>query len=215
MIEDHSTPPTRKDEAAAIRRRWITLGEILAVVAVAISGLTLWNSWTERRETAAREAAQEARSSGRAALLVLTATPTARGARLDIAPAGQGQTIQNQTIRFPADLNLAPVDTTGEARIDADWFEEALKTARSRAGMPDDSRGDERLPVAIETLFVADGNSYRDNALYDIGYAVKGRTFMGHRVTLSGLSLIQHTTRERAQAGANMRWIRRLPSVRE
>ncbi len=32
-------------EAAAIRRRWINLGEVLAVIAVLISALTLWNSY--------------------------------------------------------------------------------------------------------------------------------------------------------------------------
>ncbi|WP_336964847.1 hypothetical protein [Sphingobium aquiterrae] len=228
MVDDHSTPPAGKNgtagrdeaaaqraEAAAIRRRWITLGEILAVVAVLISGLTLWNSWSERRDTAAREAAQEARTSGKAAMLVLTATPAARGTRLEIAPAAQGQTIQSQTIRFPEDLKLAPVNTAGEARIESDWFEEALKNARGRAGMPDDSRGDERLPVAIETLFVVDGDSYRDTAIYDIGYAVKGRTFVGHRVTLSGLSLVQHAPPDKAQARVNMRWVRGLPPFRE
>jgi predicted negative regulator of RcsB-dependent stress response len=40
--------PEEKREAAAIRRRWITLGEILAVIAVLISGLTLWNSYSDR-----------------------------------------------------------------------------------------------------------------------------------------------------------------------
>lgn len=33
---------TRKEEAARIRRRWITLGELLAVAAVLISALTLY-----------------------------------------------------------------------------------------------------------------------------------------------------------------------------
>ncbi|MDF0542333.1 hypothetical protein PX699_08260 [Sphingobium sp. H39-3-25] len=231
MIDDHSTsaagPDTSQDkpaerraearaaEAAAIRRRWITLGEVLAVVAVVISGLTLWNSWTDRRETAAREAAEKLHASDKAAILVLTATPAARGRSLAIAPTSAGQTIQSQTIRFPADLKLAPVNTAGDARIEADWFEEALKDARDRAGMPDDSRGDERLPVAIETLFVIGGDTYRDTALYDIGYAVKGRTFIGHRVTLSGLSLVQHTPAAKAQARVNMRWLRGLPPVRE
>ena len=43
--------PAAKAEAARIRRRWLTLGEILAVAAVAISGLTFWNSYSERRHT--------------------------------------------------------------------------------------------------------------------------------------------------------------------
>ena len=46
-------------EAAAIRRRWITLGEILAVVAVMISGLTFWNSYSERTASEAERAAEK------------------------------------------------------------------------------------------------------------------------------------------------------------
>ncbi|KRC81277.1 hypothetical protein ASE13_02410 [Sphingomonas sp. Root241] len=33
----------RAAESAAVRRRWITLGKVLAVIAAVISGLTLWN----------------------------------------------------------------------------------------------------------------------------------------------------------------------------
>ena len=57
MSEERQTPEERK-EAAAIRRRWITLGEILAVVGVLISGLALWNSWSER-SSAEKERAEQ------------------------------------------------------------------------------------------------------------------------------------------------------------
>ena len=33
------------ESRAATRRRWITLGEIIALAALAISALGLWNSW--------------------------------------------------------------------------------------------------------------------------------------------------------------------------
>ena len=47
MLEPE-TPQQQAAEAAAIRRRWITLGEVLAVAAVLISALTFWNSYQER-----------------------------------------------------------------------------------------------------------------------------------------------------------------------
>ena len=52
--------PSEKAEAAAVRRRWINLGEILAVVAVLISGLTLWNSYTERSHAEAEKSSRGA-----------------------------------------------------------------------------------------------------------------------------------------------------------
>ena len=98
--------------------------------------------------------------------------------------------IEDQTIRFPASLGIDPVQTSGEPRIEARWFDGALKQARDKAGLPGDTRGDERLPVLIETRFLADGEEHRDVALYDVGYAIKGGGLLGgHEVMLRGLSL--------------------------
>ncbi|MGN6375110.1 MAG: hypothetical protein ACTHMG_06100, partial [Sphingomonas sp.] len=49
-----------KAEAAATRRRWLTLAEIVAIAGVVIAGLTLWNNWQGREDVrAARQAAQQ------------------------------------------------------------------------------------------------------------------------------------------------------------
>src|SRR3546814_3057877 len=54
-------PPSRMDsaaeravakaEAAATRRRWITLAEGLAIAGVAIAALTLWTNWRSEEHT--------------------------------------------------------------------------------------------------------------------------------------------------------------------
>ncbi len=158
----------RAVEAAAIRRRWITLGEVLTVAAVVISGLTLWNSWSERSDSEATKTAEARQASSRAATLVLTAALSGDHA-LALKPVSGTQSVQSQRIAFPTALGAAPAQTTGEPRIEAAWFERALKKARNEAGLPDDSRGDERLPVAITTQFLVDGEAHEDVALYDIG----------------------------------------------
>ena len=43
------------------RLRWITLGETVAIAAVAISGLTFWNSYQDRRDARAEKAVEAAR----------------------------------------------------------------------------------------------------------------------------------------------------------
>jgi hypothetical protein len=212
--ESPDTPTAKAEaravEAAAIRRRWITLGEALAVIAVVISALTLWNNWSERSEGEATKDAQAQRASTLAGTLVLTAASSS-ARELILKPASAEQSVQSQTIVFPTALGAAPAQTTGEPRIEAAWFDHALKSARNRNGLPDDSRGDERLPVAITTRFLVDGTAHEDVALYDIGYSISGRLLGGHNLTLRGLSLVSHVKRGKAQAMLDARWARLHP----
>lgn len=201
----------RAAEAAAIRRRWITLGEMLAVAAVIISALTLYLNWTERSDSQAQKAAESTHAATRAATLTLGAQAAAKGARLDLKPVADDQQVLGQTIRFPAGFGIDPVETTGEARIEAGWFEDSLKKARNKAGLPDDSRGDERLPVVITTRFLADGEERQDVALYDIGYTIKGKLLGGHALDLRGLSLVRHVKASSAPAELAARASRLLP----
>jgi hypothetical protein len=125
---------------------------------------------------------------------------------LALRPASAEQSIQTQIIAFPKSLGLDPVTTTGEPRVEAAWFEQALKRARKEAGLPDDSRGDERLPIAISTRFVVDGKMHENIALYDIGYTIAGRWLSGHHVTLRGLSLVSRAKSFDVQTKLDARW---------
>ena len=44
-----SDTPSERAEAAATRRRWITLAEVVAVAGVLIGALTLYTNWSDRR----------------------------------------------------------------------------------------------------------------------------------------------------------------------
>lgn len=200
----------RAVESAAIRRRWITLGEVLAVIAVAISALTFWNSWSERSDSKANQTAESQRASVRAATLVLMAA-NAGERTLTLKPASTDQTVQSQKILFPTSLGTAPVETTGEPRLEAAWFERPLEKARELARLPDNSRGDERLPAVIITRFLVNGEPHEDVALYDIGYTISGKFLGGHSVALRGLSLVSRVKTSAAQARLDARWRGLLP----
>lgn len=63
----------RAKEAAVIRRRWITLGEGIAVLAVTISAMTLYINWSDKQDRRAEKTAESQAASVRAARLVLHA----------------------------------------------------------------------------------------------------------------------------------------------
>lgn len=208
-------PHDRKDaaEAAAIRRRWITLGEVLAVAAVVISGLTFWNGYSERQATESERAAdkqvraaEEQEEAIRAQTLLLRAS--GGGNRLTLTAADASQTIQGQGIVFPSTLGAGAIDTL-EPRIEAAWIEDAIERARSDA----DGRGDARLPLAITTRFVSDGESYSDTAIYDVGYALD-RGLIDTDVGLLGISLVERVAPGKAGARLDSIWRARRPAAR-
>ena len=203
MTDDKQTPAERK-EAAAIRRRWITLGEVLAVIGVLISGLALWNSWSERSSAERERIAEKAKQANVSRTLLLK--PSGGGKRLALAAHDPDQAIQSQTLVFPSAFGLGAFETT-EPRIEADWVKRALKKAK---GNDDKVRGDARMPVAITTRFVTDGRSYADTALYDVGYKESdGGLFEGSEVELKGLSLVGRTSAARPQEQVDALWARR------
>ncbi|MFC3442465.1 hypothetical protein ACFOKF_14925 [Sphingobium rhizovicinum] len=205
------TPETPKEaraaEAAAIRRRWITLGEGVAVLAVSISALTLYLNWSDKRDERADKVAEGRKASSRAGALVLNAQAV-KDDQITLRPADPEQIVQSQTIIFPRALGIDPVETTGDPRIEASWFADALKKARAKAKLPDDSVGDERLPVAITTRFVVGGDAHENIALYDVGYGVAGRWIAGHSLSLRGLSRVEKLSVDSAQARIDARWAR-------
>lgn len=191
-----------RKEAAAIRRRWITLGEALAVIAVLISALTLWNSYKERSNGEAERAADKTEAGAKAETLLLRATADKDGKTLRLAPADTDQVIQSQTLVFPSATGAAKVETVADARIEADWIRDAAKAAAKGKG----GSGDRRLPVAITTRFVRDGAAHADTAIYDIGYAAEGGFLGGTAIRLRGLSLVRRMRGDNAQAQLDALW---------
>ena len=192
-------------EAKARRWRWITFAELLAIATVLISGMALWDSHRARTEADAERAAAQGKEAVRVDRLTLVGTARDDGRSLQLAPAVANQLVQSQLIRVPDALGVVPAQTTGDPQIEAEWFAAGLKKARRVAGESDDSVGDERLPVAIETRYLADGVIRTDRAIYDVGYTISGRFLGGSSVTLRGLALIERPAGDVA-ATLDKRW---------
>jgi len=199
-------------EAAAIRRRWITLGEVLAVAAVLISGLTFWNAYSERtsaEEMRAAEKAEQAAAKAKDAALsqtiTLRATATDGGRSLTLAPLDPEQAVQSLSIAFPSALGSSGVPAVIEPRIEARWVREAARAAR-RAEGENRPAGDRLLPIAITTRFVSGGETYADTTLYDLGYRIDSSLLGGTEVELSGLSRVGRVAPGKAQARLDAIW---------
>ena len=195
--------PSQAAEAAAIRRRWITLGEILAVIAVLISGLTLWNSYSERSATESERAEEKKREAARSQALVLKAEGGRK--RLAMTALDPAQAIQSQTISFPSPLGVDAIETLIEPRIEAGWIKEAARKARE-SGAAGKTPGDSRMPVAISTRFVSGGESFTDVSIYDVGYRREGNLLGGSEVDLLGLSLVERVSGRNGQARLDSIW---------
>ena len=199
--------------------RWLTLAEIVGVIALAIAGLSYWDSHRDRlaqekreavadRERAAQAKAQGARERAESAARVqklaflLTGTPDGAGDRIALQPAHPEQVVQTQTLWFPIVVRADRVETTGNPRIEAGWFEAGLRKAAGKA-----QQG--RVPVAIETRFIEDGETKTDRSVYAVGYSFKGRLVGGPKLRLDGLSLSRRNVSGDPQAAADGMWIAR------
>ena len=162
MATDDPKRQAEAAEAAATRRRWINLAEIVAVAGLLISGLALWNGYRERTGEETDKVAARKQALAQATTMVLRGTPDRRGGRLSLAPADPEQTIQSQAVLFPTALAVAPVEVMADPRVEAAWFRREILRATADDGGHDEDR---RVPVAITTRFYRDGALFTDTAV--------------------------------------------------
>jgi hypothetical protein len=170
-------------DAAPKRRQgfWLTVGEIVAVLALAVAALNYWESHKEHvdevRQISAEKRAQAA--------FVVTGTAVSDGRRIALKSLKSSQAIQSQRYYFPKSiLDHAMEVAAAEPQIDLGWIEEGLRKA-PRSG----KSGESTLPVAIVTTFVEDGDTRTDTSLYRIGYGWTTGLFGGPKFRLQGIAL--------------------------
>jgi hypothetical protein len=189
--------------ATASRRRWISIGETVGILALIISAISLWDSHQDRVET--RAAANKVQPVA-VAPLVLTARAEDEGDVLRLASPNPERVIQTQTILFPKALGIDAVDTVGNPRIEAGWFAAALREAVG------DDRQPGRLPIGIITRYTdtsgAGAVEREDSAIYDIGHGWRSRLLQRDVPVLEGITLVSRGGKD-LQARLDARWQRR------
>lgn len=186
--------------------RWLSLAEIVGVVAVVVAVLGYWDSHRERTQEsrekalAARERQVEARANALRQSFLMTGTLEGSGDRIRLSSQRPEQVIQTQTIWFPKAVRAAPVETTGNPRLEVGWVEDGLRKAKVESG---------RVPVGVLTVFIEDGLTKTDRAVYQVGYSLHPRTLRKAEVDLDGLSLARRGVTGDLQAAADNLWAAR------
>lgn len=175
--------PAEKAEAAAIRRRWVTLGEFVAVAGLIISALALWSSYTDRRADQAEKQIEKAENARARGTVLLMATPSHGGEILAVHDAQHP--VQSISVVLPTSFGVAPQGSTGTLEIRGEWFSGAL-LGLTKDG-PSEQKG--RLPVLIVADYWDGDDHITDKAVYDILWRTEGRFLRGRTMRLTGMVL--------------------------
>lgn len=180
----------------APRRRqgfWLTVGEIVAVLALVIAGLNYWDSHKQHSEEV-RQATAEKRARS---AFVVTGTAEADGRRIVLTPMKQSHAIQSQRYYFPrAVLDHAMEVDAAAPRIELGWIEDGLRRLCEGGA----KSGEGTVPVAIRTTYVEDGDTRTDTSIYRVGYRWSPRLFGGPKIVLQGIELSRRGIKADPQA---------------
>jgi hypothetical protein len=204
------TPTERKR-----RLRFLTLAELVGIAALVIAGLGYWDTHRERTLTEKERAAeaQEKKAQAKAGALkltfLMTASPESSGDRLRLSSVHPEQVIQTQSVSFPSEVRGDAAETTGNPRLEAGWIEGGLTKAEH---VRDSKKTHGRLPVGIVTVFIEDGQTKTDRAIYLLGYSAHPRVLRSDKVELEGLSLLQRGAGEDIQHAVDAVWLSQNPA---
>ena len=159
------------------RRRWINLGEIIALAALVVSALGVWIAWKSSGNDKTTTVV-ERRS---AVPLALRGTADSDGRTLTILPADPSHALESLKVTVKG---AGPIDVGSDGRLPAADVESALK---AREKEPKDVT--QTVQVRIDARYVEDGADLRGGGSYLLRYKWQGGGLFGGRsLRLVGLS---------------------------
>jgi hypothetical protein len=203
------TPTERKR-----RLRFLTLAELVGIAALVIAGLGYWDTHRERtltekeRTAEAQEKQAQARAGAAKLTFLMTGSPEGGGDRLRLSSVHPEQVIQTQSVTFPGEVRGDTAETTGAPRLEAGWIEGGLTKAAHDRGS---KKTHGRLPVGIVTVFIEEGQTKTDRAIYLLGYSAHPRVLRSDKIELEGLSLLRRGAGEDIQHAVDAIWLSQNP----
>lgn len=184
--------------AGKLKIRFLNLAEIVGLAALVIAGLGYWDTHHERLDIERAHADEAAARAARSSFLLKGQT-VEKGERLRLNPVDPDQVVQTLTVWFPKDVHADKVEIDGDPRLEADWIAAGVRKAagKSESG---------RVPVAVQTVFIQDGQTRTDTAVYNLAFSLHHRLLQADRVSLEGLSLAQRGVKGDPQTVADKLW---------
>ena len=159
------------------RRRWISLGETIAIAALMVSAVGVWIAWQSSNNDRPTRVVEQ-RS---AVPLALRGTADGDGRTLTIMPADPGHALQSLRLTING---ASPIDVGSDGRLSASDVEAALKGREKEAKDVTHS-----VAVRIEARYVESGSDRHGGGAYVLRYKWEGGGLFGGRsLRLVGLA---------------------------
>jgi hypothetical protein len=159
------------------RRRWISLGETIALAALAVSAFGAWLAWKSSSEDKPTRVVEQRQSIP----LTLRGNAERDGSELTISPVEAGHGLQSLRVTIKG---AAPFDVGSDGRLQARDVQAALVDRSKEAKDQTHS-----VPVRIDARYVELGKDRRGGGTYVLRYKWEGGGLFGGRsLRLVGLS---------------------------
>jgi len=161
----------------ARRRRWITLGETIAIAALVVSAVGVWIAWKSSNQDRPTEVVERRN----AVPLALRGTVDGNGRTLTIAPADPDHALQSLRVTIKG---ASPIEIGSDGELSASDIEGALHGREKEAKDVTHS-----VPVRIDARYVEAGADRRGGGSYILRYRWEGGGLFGGRsIRLVGLA---------------------------
>lgn len=162
---------------ARARRRWINLGELIALAALIVSAVGVWIAWKSNSEDKPTRVVEQHSS----VALALRGTVDRDGRTLTIMPADPSNALESLKV---AVKGASAIDVASDGRLSASDVQTALK---GREKEPKDVALS--VPARIEARYVEAGADRHGGGGYVLRYKWEGgRLFGGRSLHFVGLS---------------------------
>ena len=149
------------------RRRWITLGEVIALLALVVSAAGVWLTW----QTSGDDKPATVVEKRQAIPLTLRGKAQNDGRNLVIEPVEPSHALESLTLTIKG---ATPIEVGSDGQVAASDIESAIKDR-------DESKGAHRLPVRIDARYVEMGKDRHGGGSYVIHYRWEGGGLFGGR----------------------------------
>ena len=151
------------------RRRWINLGEIIALAALIVSAVGVWIAWKSSNEDKPTRVVEQKP----AVPLALRGIPSPDGRTLTFVPADPLHALESLTVSIKG---ASPIEVGSDGRLSASDVETALK---GRDKEPKDVT--QRVPLKIDARYVESGTDRHGGGAYALRYKWEGGGLFGGR----------------------------------
>ena len=141
----------KETESQRQRRRWITFGEIIALLALVVSAGGLWLTWKSSSEDKTTRVVEQKQ----AIPLTLRGKANNDGRSLTIEPVEAGRALESLTVTIKG---ASPIEVGSDGEIAASDVEAALKNR-------DESKGAHSVPLRIAARYVEMGRDRTGGAM--------------------------------------------------